>query len=130
VTEDLVTFHNVLRWLVVVAAVGALVVLFRARRAGGWTHPAYFWCQAYAYAMGVQSILGISIWLIERRWEGGPAFFTWVHPAAMFVAVALAHGGLAQAYRTNDPPRVNRIATASVGASLALVILAIPWFAR
>jgi hypothetical protein len=129
-TADLVTFHAVLRWLVLASAAVALVVLLLARSRGGWSPPATFWCQAYAYAIGVQSVLGMLIWLLERRWTGGSTFFTWIHPMAMLAAVAIAHGGLAHAYRQGVAARTNRIATASVAGSFAVVLLAVPWLAH
>jgi hypothetical protein len=130
-TESLVSLHGVVRWLILASAILALLFLVRARGRGGWDHGAYFWCQAYAWLLGIQSILGVLLWVAQDRWQGGNTFLSFVHPATMLVAVGLAHGGLSHVYRqTDDPGKMNRIATLVVVGTLALIAFTIPWLAH
>jgi len=130
-TESLVSLHALVRWLILGTAILALGSLVRARTRGGWDHGAYFWCQAYAWLLGIQSILGVWLWVVEDRWHGEDAFLSWVHPAVMLVAVGTAHGGLSYAYRQRrDPARMNRVATIVVAGTLALIAFTIPWLAH
>jgi hypothetical protein len=131
VTESLVSLHSLLRWLILASAILALFFLFRARGRDGWDHGAYFWCQAYAWLLGIQSILGVLLWVMEDRWHGGNTFLSWLHPAVMLVAVGIAHGGLAHAYRQkDDPAKMNRTAMLVVVGTLLLIAFTIPWLAH
>ena len=130
-TESLVSLHALVRWLILVSAILSLVFLIRARTRGGWDYGAYFWCQAYAWLLGIQSILGVWLWVIEDRWHGGNAFLSWLHPAVMLVAVGVAHGGLSYAYRQReDVAKMNQVATIVVAGTLALIAFTIPWLAH
>lgn len=127
-TESLISLHMVVRWLILASAVAAIVAILLARGRGGWNRTAHFWTQAYAWLLGIQSIIGIGLWIGERRWEGGNAFLSFIHPAVMLVAVAIAHGGLAQAYRQPDPQATNRRALVVVVLTFVIVLVTIPWF--
>jgi hypothetical protein len=127
-SDSIVTLHVVVRWLILVSAVAAIVAILMARRGAGWNTTAHFWTQAYAWLMGIQSIIGVALWLSEDRWEGGNVFLSFIHPAVMLVAVGIAHGGLAHAYRQQDPQRTSRQALITVVVSFAIVLVTIPWF--
>ncbi len=126
--ESVVTLHAVVRWLILFSAVAAIVAIVLARSEGGWSRSAYFWAQAYAWLMGVQSIIGVALWLSEERWEGDGVFLSFIHPAVMLLAVGIAHGGLAQAYRQRDPRRTGRLALITTVVSFGIVLVTIPWF--
>ncbi len=127
-SESVVALHAIIRWFILFSAVAAIVAIFVALRGVGWSRSAYFWAQAYAWLMGIQSIIGVALWVSERRWEGDNAFLAFIHPAVMLVAVGMAHGGLAQAYRQEDPRRTGRFALITVTGSFAIVLVTIPWF--
>ena len=122
------SLHVVVRWLILASAVASIVAILQARNRGGWNRTAHFWTQAYAWLLGIQSIIGIALWVSERRWHGGNTFLSFVHPAVMLVAVGIAHGGLAQAYRQPDPQVANRRALLVVVVTFVIVLVTIPWF--
>ena len=122
------SLHVVVRWLILAAAIAAIVAILLARARGGWDRTAHFWTQAYAWLLGIQSIIGTVLWVDERRWEGGDTFLSFIHPAVMLVAVGIAHGGLAQAYRQSEPQITNRRALTVVLVTFVIVLVTIPWF--
>lgn len=126
--ESLVKLHVLVRWLILASAVVAIVVILLARRREGWTPTTHFWAQAYAWLMGVQSVIGVVLWIAAERWTGGNAFLSFIHPAVMLVAVGLAHLGLAQAYRQQDPHRTNGLTLLTIAGTFAIVLVTIPWF--
>ena len=125
--ESLVRLHTLVRWLILASAVVSVVAILLARRREGWTRTTQFWAQAYAWLMGAQSIIGVVLWIAAERWTGGNTFLSFIHPAVMLVAVGLAHGGLAHAYRQQDPHRTNTIALLTIAGTFAIVLLTIPW---
>jgi type II secretory pathway component PulK len=127
--ESLVQLHVLVRWLILGSALVAVVAIVLARRHQGWDRASHFWAQAYAGLMGAQSVIGVVLWFAAERWRGQDAFLSFVHPSVMLVAVGLAHGGLALAYRQEDLRRTNRLALLSVAATFAIVLVTIPWFA-
>jgi hypothetical protein len=46
----------------------------------------------------------------------------------MLLAVGIAHGGLAQAYRQQDAQVANRRALAVIVVTFVIVLVTIPWF--
>jgi hypothetical protein len=125
--ESLVRLHTLVRWLILGSAVVAIVVILLVRRRQGWTRTTHFWAQAYAWLMGAQSVIGVVLWIAGERWTGGDTFLSFVHPAVMLVAVGLAHGGLAHAYRQQDPRRTNTLALVAITGTFTIVLLTIPW---
>jgi len=128
VTESLVSLHVIVRWVVLASALAAIVAILLARGRGGWNPTAHFWTQAYAWILGLQSAIGIVLWVSQRRWEGGDTFLSFIHPAVMLAMVGVAHGGLAQAYRLKDPLVANTRALLVVAVTFAIVLVTIPWF--
>jgi hypothetical protein len=68
VSESLVSLHVVVRWVVLAAGLVAIVAILLARGRGGWDRTAHFWAQAYAWLLGIQSVIGIGLWVSQRRW--------------------------------------------------------------
>jgi hypothetical protein len=118
----LVTIHSLLRWLVLLAAVGALVGYGRALRSGP-DAVAERLGSLYAAMIGIQVLLGILLWLIEGRWDMDNVFFSAIHPVIMLLATGVASAGVARARRTASAVT----GLVAVGVSLALVLLGIPW---
>lgn len=129
-TDTLVNIHGVLRWLILLAALVALYALVAARKEGGWSSLVRTSTQIYAGLLSLQVLLGLWIWVAQKRWTGGEVFLSWIHPIAMVVAVGIAHGFLGRARREADAQTKNRLALTAVLGSLVVLVLAIPWFAK
>jgi hypothetical protein len=129
-TDTLVTIHGIVRTLILIAALVSLYAIFAARKEGGWTKLVGTSTQIYAGLLSLQVLLGLWIWIAQKRWTGDEPFLSWIHPIAMLVAVGLAHGFLGRARREGDPQKKNRLALTAVLGSLVVLILAIPWFAK
>jgi len=118
----MVLLHSLMRWLVLLAAIAAIVGYGRARGRSGFDALTARLGSLYAAAIGVQLLLGIVLWVIQGRWSGGNVYLSFIHPAMMLLATGVASAGVARARRT-------RSATAgliAVLASLVVLIVAIP----
>lgn len=121
----LVEAHSGLRWLVVAAAVVAVVVpLLAIARPSllGAVRPAV---AAYAVLLTLQVLIGVVLWVWQGRWDGGNAFFSFVHPVAMLLGTGLAHAGLARVRRAEGAAVARAGAVFSV-LSLIVVTAAVP----
>ncbi|MDQ3928881.1 MAG: hypothetical protein M3328_07010 [Chloroflexota bacterium] len=127
-TDLLVNLHSAFRWVVLLTAVLAIAVAVMsatgARRWGilGDRSSLYF-----TIAMDVQFLIGVLVWVLERRWEGDAAL-GWLHPLAMLAAVALAHIGRARADRDRNATSTDKGRQAAIffTASLVVILIAIP----
>lgn len=118
----MVLLHSVMRWLVLIAAIAALVGYARARGRSGFDALTGRLGSLYAAAIGIQLLIGVVLWVIEGRWSGGNVFLSFIHPLMMLLATGVASAGVARARRA-------RSATAGLVAvllSLVIVIVAIP----
>ncbi|MBP2019620.1 hypothetical protein J2Z79_003062 [Symbiobacterium terraclitae] len=116
----LVMLHSIVRWLVLA---GALLALVGARVTGdsgrdGWGAKAGF---LYTVLLDVQVLIGLIIWVLESGWKLN-AFFAYVHPVAMLLALVIAHFG-----RTQQKKTVPAAGFWPFLVSLALVVAGIPW---
>jgi len=116
----LILAHSVMRWVVLVGAVAALV---GARLAGdrgqeGWGGRTGF---LYTLALDVQVLIGLVIWTLETGWRLN-AFFAFIHPVTMVLAMLVAHFGRRRQVRS-----VPAAGFWAYAASLGLVLAAIPW---
>ncbi|MEW8979000.1 MAG: hypothetical protein AB2385_11375 [Symbiobacterium sp.] len=116
----LVMAHSLVRWLVLVAAIVALVGarVASGRDASGWGSKAGL---VYSVVLDVQVLLGLIMWLWKSAWRWH-AFFAFIHPGTMILAMLVAHLG----------QRLQKRGKPAAGfwlylASLVLVIAAIPW---
>src|SRR5438093_3118539 len=122
--DALVSAHSLLRWLVLLGAVVALVVALV-----GWLGPgtpertARQATLAYAVLLDLQVLLGIVMWISEKRWAGGGRQFQFEHPLMMLVALAVVHIVAARARREKNPYSAARMRTIGTGASLLLILL-------
>lgn len=118
----MVLVHSLVRWLVLLAAVGALVGYGRALGRSGFDTLAERLGSVYAAAIGVQLLIGVVLWLIQGRWVLDDAFLAVIHPLLMLLATGIASAGVARARRTRSAVT----GLIGVALSLVLVVLAIP----
>jgi Na+/H+-dicarboxylate symporter len=118
----MVLLHSVMRWIVLLAAIGALVGYARARGRTGFDTMTERLGSAYAAAIGIQLLIGVVLWLIQGRWSGDDVFRAFIHPALMVVATGIASAGVARARRERNAT----IGLVAVALSLLVVIWAIP----
>ncbi len=121
--QTLVTIHSWVRWIVLAALLGGIVLgVMRYRAKADWS-PHYY--SLMAMFIDIQVTIGIVIWLFYDGWNRG-FFFSVLHPIAMLLALGVAHMGMAIARRRNEVRSWLLMAGASF-VSLVLVVGAIPW---
>lgn len=118
----MVGLHSVVRWLVLLAAVGGLIGYARALGSSGFDAVAERLGSIYAATIGIELLIGIVVWLIQGRWDGDNVFQSFIHPVMMIAATGVASVAVARARRTRNAT----VGLIGVAASLVLVILAIP----
>jgi hypothetical protein len=125
--EMLVEIHSVLRWVVLVVGVGALVLAgLAATGTRPWDRVADRAAFFFPLAMDVQALVGIVLWVLGQRWT--TVYLGWIHPLAMIAALGLAHAGRARSERADASRDRGRQAVIFFGASLVVVLLAIPLY--
>jgi hypothetical protein len=132
--------HSWLRWVALVAAVGAIATTAADRAPTIRTGRADMWGLALMIALDIQMLLGLLLYLVlspfttKAMGDFGAAmrnpdlrFFAVEHVALMFAAVILAHLGrvLARKAKTADAKR-SRLLICFVIATIAM-LFAIPW---
>ena len=122
----LVGMHSLWRWVVLIAVLVALVRgLIGWLRGGDWTGLDRQLSLLATTALDIQLLLGILLWITERRWSDG-AFFAFVHPLVMIAAIAVAHLGSIRIRRETDAVARHRWLALSLLVVLILVTAAIP----
>jgi hypothetical protein len=123
------TLHSLWRYVVFIGAVGAVgTALAAAVGARPWDDLAGRAASIFPVIMDVQFLLGLAVWIFGD-WPRGDAFLTWIHPLIMVVAVGLAHAGKVLGERGNSSRDKGLRASTAFGASLLLVLAAIPLYA-
>jgi hypothetical protein len=126
--EFLLTLHSYLRWVVLLAALAALIMgIMAAIGSRQWDATSSRVALLFTLVMNIQFIVGLALWIVEQRWLVAD-IVTWGHPLAMLAAVGLAHAGKSKADRTEGDRDQGRQASIFFGASLLLMIVAIPWY--
>jgi hypothetical protein len=124
--DGLVAIHSWLRWLVLLAGAGTLLVGL-----AGWLGSAATdklgrqVMLAYALSIDAQVLLGIGIWFGEQRWAGGGRQFQFEHPILMLIALVVVHVAAARA-RRNTGLWAARTRALGAALSLALILIGIP----
>ncbi len=139
----LLTLHSLVRWLVVIAAVVAVIHAWTGwlgKRP--WTSLADRLGLIFTVAMDVQLLLGVILYFISPLIQGafadfgqamatsGVRFFAVEHVALMIVAVIVAHVGRTLAKRAQTGEAKYKRAALLFTLAVVLVLVAIPWQAR
>ena len=132
--------HSWLRWVAIVAGVGAIATTRSDRADTIRTGRSDLWGLALMIALDVQMLLGLLLYLVLSPFTAdamrdfgaamrNPAlrFFAVEHVALMFAAVILAHVGrvLARKARTADQKRSRLLIC--FGLATVAMLFAIPW---
>jgi hypothetical protein len=126
--DTLVAVHGFLRWLVLLAALGALGVALASWLGSAASEKmARQAMLAFVISLDIQVLLGIFIYIGEQRWAGGGRQFQFEHPILMLVALAIAHVAAARARRIPDQKDAGRLRALGCGLSLLLIVIGIPW---
>ncbi len=121
--QTLVTVHSWVRWLVLLALVGGVVVGITRYRANTKWQESIF--QLGVMTVDIQVAIGIVIWIERKGWNYS-FFFKVLHPSFMLLSLAIAHLGLALAKRRKDTGSY-LLVSVSFLISLMLIVGAIPW---
>jgi hypothetical protein len=128
--DVLVSIHSLLRWVVLAAALVALVVAALAWLGSATTdRQGRLATLVFVVAIDVQVVLGILIYLIGNFWQYPNAQIKIEHPVMMLLALAVSHLAAARARRSSGLAAA-RLRTISIAVSLLLILLGIPWVRR
>jgi hypothetical protein len=137
----LLSFHNLSRWFVLVAALVALVWALQ-----GWLGRRPFERRhrlanlAFVASMDLQLVIGLILYVVSPVVQNAlrdmaaamrvteQRFFAVEHIAVMIVAVALAHVGSVLARRAPDDRSKHGRTLLWFGLSTAAVLFSIPWW--
>ncbi len=140
--EFFVGLHNLLRWVVVVAGVGALVLsLIGTFARSTWSRAVQTWGLVFTAALGLQVVLGLGIYVVSPYLQTllndpGAAmgvdsvrFFAVEHISLMILAFVAGQLGYSLSKRAEGDRR--KYVRASIGyvLSAALIAFGIPWWA-
>jgi hypothetical protein len=137
----LLSFHSVLRWLVLLA--GLAVVVRSAMGLGGqrrWGAADERGAKLFIITLDVQTLIGLLLYGIFSPFvklamsdiagamrDGDLRFWLVEHLFGMVIAVALAHIGRSKLRKATDDGTRYRIAVTFFGIALAVILLSIPW---
>lgn len=122
----LVGAHNIWRYAVLIAAIGALALAvssFVGSRE--WDRLSDRSTLFFTIAVDIQVLIGVLVWVFGDR-GNGDSFLMWIHPGLMLAAAGLAHAGRAMSERAEGAKEKGRRATLFFAASLVLMLVAIP----
>lgn len=139
---QLLSFHNLLRWVVLVAALVAILVAL-----SGWSgaKPAGAMLRRYTVlfviAMDLEFLVGLLLYfgaspitrtaltnISAAMSQKEPRFFTVEHTLLMFLAVVCAHVGGALSRKGRTDAAKYRGAAIAFAISLLLILAGIPWW--
>ncbi len=138
---SLLAIHNITRWLVLIAAVVALVVVVRGLATRQpWDRTARLSSLTFVSLMDLQLVLGLLLYVVSPIVRAGlgdmgaamsdttTRFFVVEHLSIMIIAVVFAHVGSITARRA--PDHRGRYVRAAIwfGLSTVAVLFAIPWW--
>lgn len=125
--EWLVEVHNVWRYAVLIAAIGALALAvssFIGSRE--WDRLSDRFSLFFTIAVDIQVLIGVLVWIFGDKGDRD-SFLTWIHPGLMLLAAGIAHAGRAMSERAEGSKEKGRRATLFFAASLVLMLAAIPY---
>ncbi|HTX91544.1 MAG TPA: hypothetical protein VMC09_10030 [Anaerolineales bacterium] len=136
----LLSFHSIVRWLVVIAALAAFGKAFAGWLGkGSWTRLDDRLGLFFTITMDIQALIGILLYIFSPLVRTALAhfslalsdptqlFFSLFHEILMLVAVALAHIGRSRARKAEGDSLKFRTAAVFYGLSILVVLVAIPW---
>lgn len=137
----LLTIHNLLRWLALIAAVVALVRAYSGWLGNKtWERPDDRAGLAYTVLLDLQVLVGLALYFFPGTFtriafnDIGSAmqnavvrFFAFEHVSLALLAVIVAHVGRAVSRRAAEPRMRFRRMALWLTASLVLLLAAIPW---
>ena len=132
--------HNVTRWIVLIAAVAAIVLALSGRFGKQpFGKPHRVANLAFVASMDLQLVLGLLLYFVSPLIQAGLAnmgaamadaalrFFVVEHATYMIVAVALAHVGSVMVRRAKSDGAKHTRTLIWFGLSLVVVVAGIPW---
>jgi uncharacterized membrane protein len=137
--DTLLTFHNITRWLVVIAGVLVIARAITGLRGRPWSQPDDRAGMLYTIALDVQLLLGLILFFVSpittrALQDFGAAmqnsqmrFFSVEHSLVMLIAVVVAHVARSLSKKAPTDPQKFRRALIGFGLSFVLLLAAIPW---
>lgn len=138
----LLGFHNFLRWVVIAAALAAVVIAVSGCSGTKMTNnPLRRFAIVFVAAMDLQFLLGVVLYfwaspITHQALQNMSAamkvkelrFFAVEHTTAMIIALVLAHVGAALARKRGTVAGQYRGAAVCFSLSLIAILVGIPWF--
>lgn len=134
------TLHNLTRWLVLIAAILVIYRSVMGLQSRTYTGADRAVGSAFTGLMDLQILFGILLFIVSPFIQAASSdmsaamqasqtrFFLAEHWVMMVVAVVLAHVGNVRVRKATENIAKHRQALIWYGLSLALVLLAIPWW--
>ena len=133
--------HSWIRWVVLLAAVVAVVRSLLARSGRrGWTPADDRVARVFVSVLDLQMLLGLLMYfyfsplmgmmrqhLATAMSDGAMRYWLLEHPFGMLIALVLAHVGSARIRKATDPRRKHRLALIFFGLALLVMAASVPW---
>ena len=138
----LLVLHNLIRWLILLAALYAIYRSWQGLRTLQYSPLDRTASMAFVGLMDLQLLLGVLLMFLspfmKTLWgnlgsamqASATRFFVAEHWVGMLLALILAHVGSARARRASDPRAKHWHSLLWFSLSLLLVLLSIPWGRR
>jgi hypothetical protein len=136
----ILALHSWIRWIALIAGVGATIMTMRDSSGAAGTSRVDRWGFALVTALDVQLLLGLILYLVvspnmvEIRANFGAAmkdpvarFWAVEHITSMLIAVILVHVGRVLGRKSTSPESKRMKLFVCFGIATVLMILSIPW---
>lgn len=133
--NGLIHAHSGLRWLLLIALIGAIVVSFKKWKAGEQFNAKVKLLALLTLILShIQLLIGLILYVLERRWVGFTMmgekyfrFFAIEHLFGMLVAIALITIGYSKSKKaTSDKTKLRKVFLFYTIA-LIIILVSIPW---
>ncbi len=138
---DVLTLHNLVRWLVIIFGVVAIVQSWRSwLQHCSWTPNDDRIGLVYSMVLDVQVLLGLILYILPGEYiylafgNIGSAFqnavvrfFAFEHITLMLIAVAIVHIARSASHKAIDPLVKFRRLAVWLAVSMLIILVAIPW---